>query len=257
MMLMDKFYNKFIIDGVLVAQTPIHIGAGDDSFDPTQVDNAVIKDSNGNPYIPGSSLKGTIRSYMETLIRGNEIKNFTSCLIVDKPCLNNDDIKKIKAKYDKNKKIKDVDKLVAEQIYEELCTICRIFGSHSFASKLTVNDCELKGDKAYIERRDGVAIDRDSGTAAWGKKYDFEQVAAGTKFDFHMTVDNLESEYEPLLQIIVNVLQNGDLNVGGRTSIGLGSVKLEDVHVYKIDNDTLSDYLINGLSDEMRWQNVQ
>ena len=58
MMLLDKFYNKYIIKGVLLAESPIHIGSGDESYDPTQIDNAVIRDVNGNPYIPGSSLKG-------------------------------------------------------------------------------------------------------------------------------------------------------------------------------------------------------
>lgn len=44
-MLLDKFHNKFIVKGILVAQTPIHIGAGEEGFDPIQADNAVIRDS--------------------------------------------------------------------------------------------------------------------------------------------------------------------------------------------------------------------
>jgi CRISPR-associated protein Csm3 len=82
-MLLDKFHNKYIVKGVLVAQTPIHIGAGEEGFDPIQADNAVIRDSSGDPYIPGSSLKGVLRSYMETLLKssGKDIldKNCNPC----------------------------------------------------------------------------------------------------------------------------------------------------------------------------------
>jgi CRISPR-associated protein Csm3 len=228
-MLLDKFHNKYIVKGVLVAQTPIHIGAGEEGFDPIQADNAVIRDSSGDPYIPGTSLKGVLRSYMETLLKssGKDIldKNCNPCFVVNNPCLSGKEdikmIKEMKEKYKKNDKIENADLLIAEGIYDRLCPVCKIFGSGHFASKLTVNDCRLKGAKAYIEKRDGIGIDRDTGTAAYGAKYDYEQVAAGTQFEFYMTVDNLEPEYEDLLRLIVKVLENGDLRVGGKTSVGL------------------------------------
>lgn len=255
-MLLDKFYNKYIIKGTLVAESPIHIGAGGESFDPIQVDNAVIRDSRGNPYIPGSSLKGVLRSYMETLLNSNIDNRYSSCFIVNEPCVSNNYINDLKEVYIKSDKAQNADQLIAEHIYSEMCTVCRIFGSHNFASKITVNDCSLKGDRAYIEKRDGVAIDRDTGTAAKNKKYDFEQVAAGTQFDFCMTVDNLEPEYEELLKLIINVLESGELKVGGKTSVGLGCVKLTDTSSYKIEKANLKDYLLKGLKDEMRWQYV-
>lgn len=200
---------------------------------------------------------------METLLKsiGKDIidKNYNSCFVVNNPCLSGKDmevIRGIKEKYKRNNTIENADLLIAEEIYNHLCTVCRIFGSSYFASKLTINDCKLKGEKAYIEKRDGVGIDRDTGTAADKVKYNYEQVAAGTQFEFYMTVDNLEPEYEDLLRLIVKVLENGDLRVGGKTSVGLGSVKLTDTGIYKIDKKDLKSYIFNGLQDEMRWQYV-
>lgn len=260
-MLMDKFQNRYIVKGTIVAETPLHIGAGNEGIDPVDTDNAVIKDIDGNPFIPGSSLKGALRSRLETLLRGSGKKILggrTSCLIVNEPCLGDDDeskkwLNEIKNRY-KNKK--DSDRLISEEIYKRLCPVCRLFGSNYFASKLVLNDCRLIGERAHIEKRDGVAIDRDTGIYSQGKKYDFEQVSVGTKFDFLMTADNLDEENEKLLKIIIRVLENGDLAVGGKTSVGLGRIKLCDTEIYRINENTLERYLFNGLSDEMRWRYV-
>ena len=57
-MLLDKYENRYIVKGILRTNTPLHIGAGRDSFNPVQTDNGVIVDPIGNPFIPGS-LKGS------------------------------------------------------------------------------------------------------------------------------------------------------------------------------------------------------
>ena len=51
-MLFDKYENKYIVKGILRTNTPLHIGAGEDNFNPIQADKGVIVDYNGNPYIP-------------------------------------------------------------------------------------------------------------------------------------------------------------------------------------------------------------
>ena len=45
--------------------TGLHIG-GPSEYEVGGIDNVVIKDPEGYPYIPGSSLKGKIRSLLET-----------------------------------------------------------------------------------------------------------------------------------------------------------------------------------------------
>ncbi len=54
------------ITGTLVLKTGLHIGGGDTEMRIGGIDNQVVKDPlTGLPYIPGSSLKGKIRSLLE------------------------------------------------------------------------------------------------------------------------------------------------------------------------------------------------
>jgi CRISPR-associated protein Csm3 len=54
------------LTGTLVLRTGLHIGAGDTEMRIGGTDNPVVKNPlDGQPYIPGSSLKGKIRSLLE------------------------------------------------------------------------------------------------------------------------------------------------------------------------------------------------
>lgn len=57
--------GKYVIDAEIKLLTGLHIGTAGNSLDIGGVDNPVIKDVYGKPYIPGSSLKGKLRSLME------------------------------------------------------------------------------------------------------------------------------------------------------------------------------------------------
>src|SRR5713101_3927984 len=50
-----KLIGKLILEGDITCQTGLHSGA----------DNPVVKDAFGLPYIPGSSLRGKLRSLLE------------------------------------------------------------------------------------------------------------------------------------------------------------------------------------------------
>ncbi len=60
------------LTGKIKVITGIHIGANKDSIGIGGIDSPVIKDIKNYPYIPGSSLKGKIRSL---LAKGQEIKD--------------------------------------------------------------------------------------------------------------------------------------------------------------------------------------
>jgi len=61
-----KLETTHTITGTLEVVTGLHIGAGKDSVQIGGIDNPVIKHPhNGDPYIPGSSLKGKVRSLLE------------------------------------------------------------------------------------------------------------------------------------------------------------------------------------------------
>lgn len=247
MYLLNKFENKYIIKGILKAEAPIHIGTGNVDFSPTAVDNPVIRDENNNPFIPGSSLKGVIRCFMERLLKSGVFEEYKSCNILSDPCISNDEAETIKKKYKND--IRKEEK-IAYEIYDNECDICRLFGGHNFASKLNILDARLVGDKAYFKERDGVCIDRDTLTAADGRKYKFEHVATGTEFNFEMTVDNLDDNHKDLLKMIINFLQEGEMKVGGKTSAGLGNVKLISKEVYCITKENMREYFITGINEE-------
>jgi CRISPR-associated protein Csm3 len=57
--------GKLILDGELHCRTGLHIGAGKGSLEIGGADNPVVKDSFGHPYVPGSSLRGRLRSLLE------------------------------------------------------------------------------------------------------------------------------------------------------------------------------------------------
>ena len=58
--------GKIILKGKIVVKTGLAIGGSKTSLDIGGMDNPVIKDSKGVPYIPGSTIKGKIRSILES-----------------------------------------------------------------------------------------------------------------------------------------------------------------------------------------------
>src|SRR5579863_4937661 len=60
-----KLIGKLIVEGDIACQTGLHIGAGKGSLEIGGADNPVVKDAYGLPYIPGSSLRGKLRSLLE------------------------------------------------------------------------------------------------------------------------------------------------------------------------------------------------
>ena len=267
MSLLNKFENKYFVKGTLVAESPLHIGAGNDDFRATAVDAAVIRDENNNPYIPGTSLKGILRSNIERIIATGAIDTesykYKACNILmqdeekdestenylSHACVDNKFLKDIKEKY------KGDSERIAEEIYKKQCDVCKLFGGHGFASRIQIGDAKaiLKdGKKVHTQIRDGVAIDRDTLTQRNGAKYTYEQVGAGTKFNFSMTVENLEDEHKVLLGLIVNLLEKGELKIGGKTSAGLGIIKLIDSKIEVINGkEGLKKYYLNNETKEI------
>lgn len=61
-----QLYGRVFIEGTVVTKTGLHIGGSETAVAIGGVDNTVIRDPlTGRPYIPGSSLKGKMRSLTE------------------------------------------------------------------------------------------------------------------------------------------------------------------------------------------------
>ena len=236
-MLYDKFLNRYTVTGKLIAIDPIHIGSSSkNSLNPIDVDDAVLKDNNGRPIIPGASVKGVVRSYFESVLRG--IDEEKACIVLDNGNKCCTEKKENKQKFEN---IKDpLEK--AKAVYECSCDVCRLFGGREFAGKLQFKDCYLIGEPSY-ERRDGVAIDRNTGAAKGKAKYDFEVISKDSEFEFYLTADNLDEQQKKYFDFILNAMQEGNLSVGGKTTRGLGRFKVSDLKVDVITADALKEKL--------------
>ena len=59
------FVGKYIVTADIEVKTGLHIGTNKEDLEIGGLDNPVIKDPKGRPYIPGSSLKGKMRVLSE------------------------------------------------------------------------------------------------------------------------------------------------------------------------------------------------
>ncbi len=69
-----KLVTKHILKGNIKLETGLHIVGAKSSLDIGGLDSPVIKTAKGVPYIPGSSLKGKIRSLLALKEGAKEIK---------------------------------------------------------------------------------------------------------------------------------------------------------------------------------------
>ncbi|MHA1631862.1 MAG: type III CRISPR-associated RAMP protein Csx7 [Candidatus Freyarchaeota archaeon] len=271
---MSDFYtfnNRYFIRGELVLDTPIHIGMGV-SLEPVGTDLPVIKTPDGKPYIPGSSVKGVLRSEFERILRtlgDNGItingKTVWACNILEEKekCIFRGEgnektrgrsLEKLKeeARKEAEEEGKSEDTLLAEKISENLCTACSLFGSTEFGSRVYFKDMFLtSGTPIRIEIRDGIAIDRDTGTVKEGFKFDYEIIPKGASFGFEMVLENVEEWELGLIGLLIKLWEKGNIALGGKTSTGLGWGTLRNVIVKKVDTKNLLDYLVDGKEEEV------
>jgi len=124
-----------------------------------------------------------------------------------------------------NKNLNSEDSLSNENIYRDSCPACRLFGSTSFIGRLSTGDCYLKpNSKANTKRRDCVGIDRLTGGAASGAKFNLEAVSSSAEFWTNIYLRNFECWQLGALFIILEDLKDGLIRIGYGCSRGFGEV---------------------------------
>ncbi|MEM3366223.1 MAG: CRISPR-associated RAMP protein Csx7 [Candidatus Methanomethyliaceae archaeon] len=202
-MVFEKLEKRLIISGTLEAVTPIHIGSGKAEVEIQQVDMPVLTDTEGRPYIPGSSLKGRVRAEAERIARK-----------LGKYVCNPPDVKTM------------CGSLKGDP--EDFCICCRIFGTAgeiSVASKVKFRDSFPLQKVDELLERTGIAIDRGKGTVSRGALYTIQAVPAGTKFSLEIVGENLSDEELELLRAALKSVQ--DSSVGGSSTRGFGKVRIK------------------------------
>jgi CRISPR-associated RAMP protein (TIGR02581 family) len=233
--LLDTFEGRLRLHGTLITGTALHIGAGG-SGDALGTDSPVVRTAGGTPYIPGSSLKGVLRSATEALLRGGpfqrEKTGYWACDILaggENVCVSHERVEKLReeiAGRARKEKREPGRRELAEAVWAESCAVCKLFGSLALASRARFADLPVRGDVPLSEFRNGVGIDRDKELAATGVLYDFEVVPPETSFELRVTVDNPTDEEVGLLLYLFEELNAGNLTLGGKTSRGLGRVRV-------------------------------
>jgi CRISPR-associated RAMP protein (TIGR02581 family) len=221
----QAFQTRVKLVGTLTLLSGLHIGQGR-ALEPAASELPVLKDWGGRPFIPGSSLKGVLRSNLEAWLRGLFPQNWRhiACDRVGggEVCINNERKQQIIQQHRDN--LPEADRL----LWKESCWICRFFGSPWLASKVQVLDLSVKEWRPeQLMVRDGVVIDRESETAASKLKYDFEVVPPGTTFRLQLLVENPDPWEMGLLMVGFDLLNEGYALLGGDTSRGLGRVRVD------------------------------
>jgi CRISPR-associated RAMP protein (TIGR02581 family) len=190
-----------------------------------------MRDTFDRPFIPGASFKGTLRSLLESIVRGigttEAQQRRLACMVLtsEERCISNSRIDGWR-----NKEARNNPRALSDLVYEHSCLLCQTFGSPWMASHVAISDLIVDTELWYgqFEVRQGVAIGRDTETAANSLLYDFEVVPAETRFSLEIACDNLAEWQRALLWLGIQRFAAGEVAIGGGRSRGLGKVKLEN-----------------------------
>ena len=226
-----KFYGKLIIEGVMECVTGIHIGTGKEVLEIGGVDAPVVRDPlTREPYIPGSSLKGKLRSLLEK----QEFATKGSYLVINGFF---------------SKKITSGGlEIRHHECNDEECLVCRLYGAskgdkvtENRPARLIVSDVHLtKESKQKLDKIDtGLyltelkfenTLDRITSAAS---PRQIERVPRGTEFKL-VLIYNQDDECtsssfkQDIMGIFNNIRLLEDDAVGGNVSRGYGRIKLKN-----------------------------
>ncbi len=225
-----KLYGRIFIETTIEAKTGLHIGGAGADLEIGGLDKEVIRDPITNrPYIPGSSLRGKMRSQMEKLLGLPQNRRIGQVYI--HTCETYDEFSKNGG-----------------------CPVCTVFGvpaelDYNNATRLVVRDAMLSEesekklrdahtDLEYTELKTEVAIDRVTSKAS---PRTLERVPAGAEFG---PAELVFSIYDPAdigrLEVVLQALQLvEDDYLGGNGSRGYGKVAFKKI---KISARSASDY---------------
>jgi len=225
-----KLIGKLILSGDLHCETGLHIGAGKGSLEIGGADNPVVKDAFGLPYIPGSSLRGKIRSLLENawglttpaeLVylskrRGQEVRIHQSDRADDEICLLF------------GRSPGRVERVEGEAVETRSASPAR----------LTIYDSPLDQDSITAQMRENLddeitevksenAVDRITSQA---NPRTLERVPAGARFRVRLVVDILCEEDKVLpAKVLEGLRLLEDDALGGGGSRGSGRVRFSNL----------------------------
>lgn len=212
-----------VYKGKIVVKTGLHIGAGDVEMRIGGTDNPVIKHPyTGEPYIPGSSIKGKVRFLLE----------MKSGILAKRSSKNGDPLS--------YKDLKDLNLNKEEKRFGE--RILKLFGGSGgeqeerfLPARVAFRDCYIsescrrefkeKG-RPFTEIKVENRIDRLRGTAENPRHT--ERVVEGVEFDFEVVLRVFEEDRnDQLEELLLEGLKLLEMDcLGGSGSRGYGKIEI-------------------------------
>lgn len=222
---------------------------GPEEYDARFVSTTRIREDGSHEevqFLPGSSLKGIFRSRCEKIIR-------TLGVMACDPQEDSDgeviscakQFKDLEKELEKERGVK----LQPDKIYKDSCLVCKLFGSSYMKGRIKVMEAYPSG-RIQLKKVDNVAIDRFTGGAVEGKKFD-AQIAIAGNFDCEIQLNNFECWQLGLLAHLFKDLYLEDLRIGYGRHKGYGKVKgvIEEVTFHCFPETAIYKLLVdNGFS---------
>jgi len=196
-----KLMDTIIVKGTIILETGLHIGGSKSTLDIGGLDSPVIKTPKGVPYIPGSSIKGKIRSLLGLKEGSLDVKKDSDLLV------------KMFGSSEKGRET--VSRLIFRDAILDEADFKEVFKDNAIL------------DTLFTEAKYENTIDRKSGTTKKGGLRQIERVPAGAKFKLEIVVNIFDCDSEDFIGKLkegISLLENNYL--GGSGSRGYGKVKI-------------------------------
>lgn len=219
-MVFERLTGFIEIDLEITARSALAIRAGKTAaFE--AVDSPVIM-SRGEPIIPGSSLKGALRSTLESLLAQAGIPVCVPDAAIPKEWRG----KVIRGPAEREEYARSIGRLPACSA-DQPCPVCQIFGTaggqHGLAGRAMFLDAWVRPPYSLIERQH-VAIARDTRSQAGGKLMSVQAVDAGAVFQGQIRLVNPE---DWMVGALLRALEGVEfLGLGAKKTAGYGQVAI-------------------------------
>jgi hypothetical protein len=233
----DRFAGKYTgsMTCILTALTPIHIGSGVYEL---AGDNPVrgLMTADGKAIVPGTSLKGAIRSIAEAI--SDSCMRITRLRVGEAPACN-----EVRSKHRGKNQEKGGE--------TKLCPCCRIFGGLGYQGRVSFTDARLTLGVTTIHTiqspyppRESARAYKDAQGQFNGRKFyyhgepvpsqrgePYQVIAEKSELRCAMNFENLTAEEFCLVLVAMGILDDIIIKVGGGKQAMLGSIEIMPVRL--------------------------
>ncbi|HEY8476234.1 MAG TPA: RAMP superfamily CRISPR-associated protein [Chloroflexota bacterium] len=219
-------YNVAQLHLEIVPRGPLLVKAGGFSPNPTLPDMSFVRtyrpDVGETVYLPGSSVKGVVRGFVEKVLRTlGEVSGWR------RACATFPNDEQSCAKRIETAEERETEagkrKNWGSFVYREACGACRLFGHTRLRGRVAFSDFFPVGE-VKTETRHGVAISRLSHAVAQGP-FEMEVAVAGA-FQGRVVLENYELWQLGLLGLAFRAMSEGLVRMGYGKNRGFGEVEV-------------------------------